>query len=57
MKIFIAFDILIPQLEMLPKEIFEKDQMIYLHRDTDYDAICDTETLEASEMTKGGIDS
>lgn len=54
MKIFIAFDILIPQLEMHPREIFEKDQMIYLHRDTDYDAICDTETLEASEMTKGG---
>lgn len=54
MKIFIAFDIWIPQLEMHPKEIFEKDQMIYLHRDTDYDAIIDTETLEASEMTKEG---
>lgn len=37
---------------MHAKEIFEKDQMIYLHRDIDYDAICDTETLEASEMTK-----
>lgn len=54
MKIFIAFDTLIPLLTMYPQEIFEKEQKIYLHKDIHYNVICDNETLEASEMTKEG---
>lgn len=56
MKIFIAFDTLIPRLRMYPKEIFEREQKIYLHEDTHYKVICATETLEASEMTKEKAD-
>lgn len=56
MKIFIAFDTLIPRLRMYPKEIFEREQKIYLHEDTHYKVICATETLEASEMTKEEAD-
>lgn len=54
MKIFIAFDTLIAQLEMYPKEVFEGDQKIYLHKDAHYAVICGTEALKASEMTKAG---
>lgn len=54
MKTFIAFDTLIPLLTMYPQEIFEKEQKIYLHKDIHDNVICDTETLEASEMTKEG---
>lgn len=54
MKIFIAFDTLIPLLRMYPKEIFEREQKICLHKHTHYNVICDTEILEASEMFKEG---
>lgn len=54
MKTFIVFDTLIAQLEMYPKEAFERDQKICLHEDAHYDVICGTETLKASEMTKAG---
>ena len=39
---------------MYPKEIFERKQKIYLHKDAHYNDIRDPETLEASKMTKGG---
>lgn len=54
MKIFIPFDTLIPVLEKSPKEIFERKQNIYLHKDAHNNDICDSEILEASEMTKEG---
>ena len=38
---------------MYPK-IFEREQKIYLHKDTHYNVIRDTEILEASEMFKEG---
>lgn len=53
-KIFIPFDTLIPVLEKSPKEIFERKQKIYLHKDAHDNDICDAEILEASEMTKEG---
>ena len=55
MKTFTAFDTLIPLLTMYPQEIFEKEQKIYLHKDIHDNVICDTETLEASEMTRGKL--
>lgn len=39
---------------MYSEEIFEKEQTIYLHKDTHYGVIYDTETPEACEITKEG---